>query len=133
MSPLLIVSILLFLADIVCLIISAKGKGLVKTISIFAAPVLSFIIPFLLSPYFVSIFQNGDLNLAKAIGYTGGFLVFVATLGFLLRDWHPAIGTTLLFIFLVLGVATIIMGIFLSKSFFINQPTNLAIISLLQE
>ena len=133
MSPLLIVSILLFLADIVCLIISAKGKGLVKTISIFAAPILAFIIPFLLSPYFVSIFQNGDLNLPKAIGYTGGFLAFVATLGFLLRDWHPIIGTTLLFIFLVLGVATIIMGIFLSKSFFINEPTNLALISLLQE
>ena len=118
----LIISILCVVFAIVGCVLSVKGKGKLKMIGILAALIFSFAVPFFLSPYFTDVFAEHDVIKAKAIGYTGGFLVFVATLGFLLRDWHPMIGTILLAIFLILGVATIILGIFISKSYFVKLP-----------
>ena len=122
MSLQLVFSLLCFVFAIVFLILSLKVKGKFFLVAVAGSLVLSFILPFFLSAYFQEIFVEADLGYAKAVGFTGGFLLFVIVLAVLLRDWHPNIGRCLITIFLTLGVITIILGVYLSKSFFVDIP-----------
>lgn len=118
----LIVTILLAVATAAFLILSIKGKGKRKMIGIIGSLVCSFALPFFFAPYMEETFAMADVGYARGVGYVGGFMFLVIVLSVLLREWHPAIGTILLTIFLVLGAIMIILSIYLSKSFFLKLP-----------
>ena len=122
MSLQLVFSLLCFVFAIGLLIVTLKVKDKFFLLATLGALVLSFLLPFFLSAYFQEIFASADVGYARAIGFTGGFLLFVIVLAVLLRDWHPYIGMGLLTIFLTLGVITIILGVYLSKSYFVDIP-----------
>ena len=114
----LILSLLCFVLSFVGLVLSCRTKGKIKIVAIIASLVFSFALPFFFSSYMGEIFASNNVGYARSIGYTGGFMLFIIVLAALLRSWHPAIGTTLLALFLLLGVTTIILSVYLSKSYF---------------